>query len=138
MDPDSGGPKTCGSGFGSAILARCSLLRVEGFSCNLDVLYEDLGISNLDVLYEGLGIGKLQFLIEKRKKKIFSSIFSFNSWSSKPWIRIRIQIHLKNPDSMKLDPQHCLKSTVRYLLILPSPKGTVVVNLTLPERYGTR
>jgi hypothetical protein len=34
--------------------AGCSLLRAEGSSCSLDVLYGDLGIS------------KLQFLIKKR------------------------------------------------------------------------
>ncbi len=35
--------------------AGCSLLRAEGFSCSLGVLYG------------GLGIGKLQFLIKKIK-----------------------------------------------------------------------
>ncbi len=44
--------------------AGCSLLRAEGFSCSLDVLYE------------GLGISKLQFLIKKRKKQIFPVFFS--------------------------------------------------------------
>jgi hypothetical protein len=36
--------------------AGCCLLRTEGFSCSLGVLYE------------GLGISKLQFLIKKIKK----------------------------------------------------------------------
>ncbi len=48
--------------------ARCSLLRDEGFSCSLDVLYE------------GLEISKLKFLI-KRHKKFFSCIFFFSFWS---------------------------------------------------------
>ncbi len=48
--------------------AGCSLLRVGDFFCNLDVLYE------------GLGIGKLLFLI-----KSFCYFFSaINFWSSKP------------------------------------------------------
>ncbi len=55
----------------------CSLLRAEGFSCSLGVLYGCLGIR------------KLQFLIKK--------IIFFSFWSTKPWIRIRITnlIHLK-------------------------------------------
>jgi hypothetical protein len=46
--------------------ARCSLLRAEGFSCSLDVLYG------------GLGISKLQFLFNKISN-LFSScvIFKF-------------------------------------------------------------
>ncbi len=53
------------SGYGSASCfflfwrAGCSHLRAEGFSCSLDVLYGDLGIS------------KLQFLIKKIKSKFF-------------------------------------------------------------------
>jgi hypothetical protein len=43
--------------------AGCSLLRAEGFSCSLDVLYE--------------GISKLQFLIKKRYKKVFSFFSPF-------------------------------------------------------------
>ncbi len=42
-----------------------ALLRAEGFSCSLNVLYE------------GVGISKLQFLIIKRYKKNFSCIFFF-------------------------------------------------------------
>jgi hypothetical protein len=53
-------------------------------------------------------------------------MYFLNVWSSKPCIQIRI--HLKcwvpDPDSINPDQQHCLK-------------GTVLVNLTLPERYGT-
>ncbi len=41
----------------------CSLLRAEGFSCSLGVLYG------------GLGISKLQFLIKKIEKKISSYKF---------------------------------------------------------------
>jgi hypothetical protein len=62
MDMDPGGPKKCGSGSGSATL----LLRAEGFSSNLEVLYRDLAISKLLV----------QFLI-KKKKKIFTVVFVF-------------------------------------------------------------
>jgi hypothetical protein len=43
------------------------------------------------------------------RKNNFSCIF-YNSWSSKPWIRIRIRgIHFKmlDPDSMNPDPHHC-------------------------------
>ncbi len=46
--------------------AVCSLLRAEGFSCSLDVLYK------------GLGISKLQFFLSKNGKNsivFFSSIF---------------------------------------------------------------
>ncbi len=41
----------------------CSLLRAEGFSCSLGVLYE------------GLGISKLQFLIKKIEVKFPANIF---------------------------------------------------------------
>ncbi len=56
----------------------CSLLRAEGFSCGLDILYG------------GLGISKLHFFYQKKKKKktIFSCIFFLNFLSLKPWIRI--------------------------------------------------
>jgi hypothetical protein len=54
----------------------CSLLRAEGFSCSLCVLYGDLGIS------------KLQFLIKKIKIK-FPAINFFQFSVIKPWIRIR-------------------------------------------------
>ncbi len=56
--------------------AGCSLLRAEGFSCSLSVLYV------------GLGISKLQFLIKKIKIKfLVVNIFQFQI--IKPWIRIR-------------------------------------------------
>jgi hypothetical protein len=61
----------------------CSLLRAEGFFCNLDVLYG------------GLGIGKLQFLIPK-KLNFFSGVIFFQFLSLKPWIRIGTQ-----PKSLK-------------------------------------
>jgi hypothetical protein len=54
----------------------CSLLRTEGFSCSLGVLYG------------GLGISKLQFLIKKIEIKIPAIIF-FQFKVLKPWIRIR-------------------------------------------------
>jgi len=54
----------------------CSLLRAEGFSCSLGVLYG------------GLGISKFQFLIKKIEIKFPTKIFFFNFRSSNP-IRIR-------------------------------------------------
>jgi hypothetical protein len=51
--------------------AGCSLLRAEGFSCSLGVLYG------------GLGISKLEFLIKKIKIK-FPSVYFFNFSSSNP------------------------------------------------------
>jgi hypothetical protein len=47
--------------------AGCSLLRAEGFSCSLDVLYGGLGSRE--------GFCKLQFLIKKRFKQFFCCIF---------------------------------------------------------------
>jgi hypothetical protein len=60
--------------------AGCSLLRTEGFSCSLDVLYG------------GLGISKLQFFYQKNKeKKLCCCIF--------------VQfVVIKTLDT---DPQHC-------------------------------
>jgi hypothetical protein len=53
---------------------ECSLLRDEGFSCSLGILYG------------GLGISKLQFLIKKIEIKFpAKNFFQF----FKPWIRIR-------------------------------------------------
>ncbi len=68
----------------------CSLLRAEGFSCSLGVLYG------------GLGISKLQFLIKKISIK-FPAIDFFKYLVLKPGIRIR------NPDPqlekmLDLDP----------------------------------
>jgi hypothetical protein len=54
----------------------CSLLRDEGFSCSLGVLYG------------GLGISKLQFLIKKIKIK-FPAIHFFQFKVIKPRIQIR-------------------------------------------------
>ncbi len=49
----------------------CSLLRVEGFSCSLDVFYE------------GVGISKFKCFIKKRFNKNVQLYF-FNFWSSNP------------------------------------------------------
>ncbi len=57
-------------------ITGCSLLRTEGFSCSLGVLYG------------GLGISKLQFFIKKIKIKFPAVNFS-QVWVIKPWIRIR-------------------------------------------------
>jgi hypothetical protein len=51
--------------------AECSVLRAEGFFFSFE-------------------ISTLQFLM--KNKKIFSCIFFFSFWSSKPWIRIRIHV----------------------------------------------
>jgi hypothetical protein len=50
------------------VLAGCSLLRAEGCSCSLVVLYGDLGVS------------KIAIFVQKNKKLIFSYI-SLNFWS---------------------------------------------------------
>ena len=68
----------------------CSLLRAEGFSCSLGVLYG------------GLGISKLQFLIKKIEIK-FPAINLFNFRSSNPGSGSGIRI--RNPQFKKmLDP----------------------------------
>ncbi len=54
----------------------CSLLRAEGFSCSLGVLYV------------GLGIGKVQFLIQKNLI-FFSAVIFYQFLVIKAWIRIR-------------------------------------------------
>jgi hypothetical protein len=72
--------------------ARCSLLRAEGFSCSLGVLYE------------GLGISKLQFLIKKIKIK-FLVVNFFNFRSSNPGSGSGIRIRNPDPQLEKmLDP----------------------------------
>ncbi len=70
--------------------AGCSVLRIEGFFCNLDVLYG------------GLGIGKLYFLKKKFWKKSFVKTLDPDPdrylFSLKYWIRISvIRIRIRNP-----------------------------------------
>ncbi len=62
--------------FSCFLSTGCSLLRAEGFSCSLGVLYG------------GLGISKLQFLIKIIEIK-FPAINFFKFQVIKPWIRIR-------------------------------------------------
>jgi hypothetical protein len=68
----------------------CSLLRAEGFFCNLDVLYG------------GLGIGKL-FLIQTKFNIFFSAVNFFQFLVIKildpdpGWIRIGIQPKMLDP-----------------------------------------
>ncbi len=106
LDPDPGEQKWPSKKEKSYFIfwiAGCSLLRTEGFSCSLDVLY-----------------GGLEILI----KKIFSCIF-FNFRSSEPWIRNRVySLEMldpdTDPDSRNPDPQqwqHWLQPTAlfRYL-----------------------
>jgi hypothetical protein len=66
--------------------AGCSLLRAEGFSYSLCVLYG------------GLRISKLQFSIQKIFLTSFTALIFCNFWSSEPWIRnwIRIRIRIKS------------------------------------------
>ncbi len=66
----------------------CSLLWAEGFSCSMDVLYRDLGIS------------KLQFLI--KKDNIFSCCIFFNFLELE-----QDSLDILDPDSINTDPQHC-------------------------------
>ncbi len=44
------------SGIFMFLITRCSLLRAEGFSCSLGVLYGGLGISKLQFLIKKIGI----------------------------------------------------------------------------------
>jgi hypothetical protein len=70
----------------------CSLLRAEGFSCSLGVIYG------------GLGLSKLQFLIKKIEIK-FPAINFFYFRSSNPVSGSRFRI--RNPDQQlekMLDP----------------------------------
>ncbi len=70
----------------------CSLLRAEGFSCSLGVLFG------------GLGISKWQFLIKKIKIK-FPAVNFFNFRSSKPGSGSEILIRNPDPHLEKmLDP----------------------------------
>jgi hypothetical protein len=84
--------------------AGCSLLRAEGFSCSLNVLYGGLGIST----------GNLQFVIKIISNFFPAVIFSPHFWSSKPWIQIwigtGIQSKMLDPEPMNPDPKHYKKS----------------------------
>ncbi len=77
----------------------CSLLRAEGFSCSLDVLYE------------GLGISKLQFLSK--------NIHFIQLYMSPVFGHQNPELDLDpdpDPDSMNPDPKHCKKSGKSLLL----------------------
>jgi hypothetical protein len=74
------------------VFKYCSLLRAEGFSCRLGILYG------------GLGISKLQVLIKKIEIK-FSAINFFNFRSSNPGSGSGIRIRDPDPQFEKmLDP----------------------------------
>ncbi len=106
-DPDTDPHTNCGSGSRRAKMAHknikkyrifmfwsagCSLLRAEGFSCSLGVLYG------------GLGISKLQFLIKKIKIK-FPAVYFSNFRSSNPGSESGILIRNPHPQLEKmLDP----------------------------------
>ncbi len=76
--------------------AGSSLLRAEGFSCSLDVLYG------------GLGISKLKFLIQKfsyffSTVNFFSSIFGHQIVDPD----IKPNVLVADPESMNPNPKHC-------------------------------
>ena len=73
--------------------AGCSLLRAEGFSCSLSVLYG------------GLGISKLQFLIKKIEIKFQTINFFSHFRSSNHGFGSGIRIRNPDPQLEKiLDP----------------------------------
>jgi hypothetical protein len=109
LDPDPGGQKLPtniekSKEFSSA---GCSLLRTEGFSCSLCVLYG------------GLRISKLQFSIKKILNIYRCNFFQFlviktldSDWIrirfrnyEKCWIRVRIRISVADPDPGKVKNQ---------------------------------
>ncbi len=71
--------------------ARCSLLRAEGFSCVLNVLYGGLGIASFD---------------QKKKKKIFRCIFFLTFFVIKTLDPDPDSLEMLDPDSVNTDPQH--------------------------------
>jgi hypothetical protein len=81
--------------------AGCSLLKAEGFFCNLYVLYG------------GLGIGKLYFLI--KKLNLFSAVnffqFLFIKTLNPDWIRIGNQSKMPDPNPYQM--HFSLKETRR-------------------------
>ncbi len=82
--------------------AVCSHLRAELF------------FSSLDVLYGGLGIKITNFLSKKFNSfSIFICNFFLNFWSSKPWIRIRIDLKcwIRIQIETNADPKHCILYT---------------------------
>jgi hypothetical protein len=94
--------------FFSAKSVECFLLSAEGFSCSLDVLYGDLGIS------------LLPFLIKKDIKKFLCYIFFFLVKPPDPDLLDMLD---PDPDSISPDPQH-----------YPDP----VINLRLCTVLGER
>jgi hypothetical protein len=84
--------------------AGCSLLRAEGFSFSLKVLYG------------GLRISKLQFDIKK-----YINFFQFLAIKTldPDWIRIGIHPKMLDPDSMNTDPKHCswIPNVVRRTIV---------------------
>ncbi len=82
----------------------CSLLRAEGFFCNLGVLYG------------GLGISKLQFLIKKIKIK-FPAINFSNFRSSNPGSGSGIRIRNPDPQLYKMPDPHWINADPK-----PCPK----------------
>jgi hypothetical protein len=111
----------------------CSLLRAEGFSCSLGVLYG------------GLGLSKLQFLIKKIEIK-FPAIILFpilghqtpdpGSGSGiricnlkKCWIRIRIRISIKSMRIRNPVSKHWKSPVLQSALIMQK--------LSVPDRLHT-
>jgi hypothetical protein len=68
------------------LIAGCFLLRAEGFSCSLDVLYG------------GLGKSILQFLIKKILHFFSCNFFLLQFLVIKPWIMIGMKSKMLDPD----------------------------------------
>ncbi len=99
--------------------ARCSLLRAEGFSCSLDVLYV------------GLGYSKLQFLIKKilifcPSVNYFQCLVIWIRTNLKCWIRIRNETNAENIGS-----QHTLKFFSLLLKIIMTTHSIVEMCISL-------
>ncbi len=99
----------------------CSLLRDEGFFCNLNFVYG------------GLGIGKLQFLIKKKFSAVIFLIILVIEDLDPDWTRIGIQLKMldPDPDKMNADPHSAT-------LILSSFFDTLSMYATKYCRQSTR
>jgi hypothetical protein len=75
---------------GSLGSAGCSLLRAEGFSCGLDVLYGGLFAF---------------FDLKEEEKFSYNKFFSF--WTSKPWILIHLKCWIRIRFNNTGFPQSC-------------------------------
>jgi hypothetical protein len=97
-------------------IAGCSILRAEGFSCSLGVLYRGLGISKLQFLfkkYNFFSFKYFQFFVNKTLDPELGPDLQLEKMldpdpqSEKCWIRIRFRIRIKsmrirNPASLDI------------------------------------